>query len=180
MAARKAISKKTRFEVFKRDGFKCVYCSAHPPESILHVDHIVAVASGGANDIDNLATACEACNQGKGARDIRVAPPTLAEKAVRVAEAEEQLRGYQNILEARRDRLEEEMWRVAEVLEPGSADNGYPRVWLTSITRFVEKLGVHTAMDAADIACGKYPYSRHRCFRYFCGICWNKIREGAT
>lgn len=46
-APRKAISKKTRFDVFKRDGFTCQYCGAHPPEVVLHIDHIIAVAEGG-------------------------------------------------------------------------------------------------------------------------------------
>jgi 5-methylcytosine-specific restriction endonuclease McrA len=48
---RKSISKKARFEVFKRDAFSCQYCGAHPPDSILHVDHIVPVALGGGNEI---------------------------------------------------------------------------------------------------------------------------------
>ena len=30
---RKTISKKTRFEVFKRDSFKCQYCGASAPEA---------------------------------------------------------------------------------------------------------------------------------------------------
>ena len=34
MAERKPISKKTRFEIFKRDGFSCRYCGAHPPEAV--------------------------------------------------------------------------------------------------------------------------------------------------
>ena len=59
---RKGISKKTRFDVFKRDLFACQYCGAHPPGVLLHVDHIVAVASGGTNDKDNLVTACQPCN----------------------------------------------------------------------------------------------------------------------
>jgi len=179
MPVRKAISKKLRFEIFKRDGFRCVYCGSHPPEVLLHVDHIEAVASGGTNDPDNLATACESCNQGKGARDLNVAPQTLAEKAARVAEAEEQLRGYQAILQARRDRLEDETWQVADTLEPGSPDKGYPRDWLTSITRFIEKLGVHSVLDAAEIAYSMYPYSRKRNFLYFCGICWRRVRGEA-
>ena len=64
---RKAISKKTRFEVFKRDGFTCQYCGAHPPQAILHVDHIVPVAEGGGNEDTNLVTACDHCNLGKAA-----------------------------------------------------------------------------------------------------------------
>lgn len=47
MSARKTITKKTRFEVFKRDGFKCVYCGACAPEVVLVVDHIDPVANGG-------------------------------------------------------------------------------------------------------------------------------------
>lgn len=37
---RKPISKKLRFEVFKRDGFRCAYCGKFPPAVILEVDHI--------------------------------------------------------------------------------------------------------------------------------------------
>lgn len=43
---RKAISTRTRFEVFKRDGFKCLYCGRTPPSVLLHVDHIIPVCSG--------------------------------------------------------------------------------------------------------------------------------------
>lgn len=37
MTKRKSISKKVRFEVFKRDGFSCQYCGATPPGALLHV-----------------------------------------------------------------------------------------------------------------------------------------------
>ena len=42
-AVRKAISKKLRFEVFKRDSFTCQYCGKSAPDVILHVDHILPV-----------------------------------------------------------------------------------------------------------------------------------------
>jgi hypothetical protein len=67
---RKAISKKIRFEIFKRDNFKCQYCGSSAPDVILHVDHIKPVARGGDNDITNYITACESCNMGKGARQL--------------------------------------------------------------------------------------------------------------
>lgn len=70
MTKRKAISTKTRFEVFKRDRFTCQYCGAKAPDAVLHVDHIKPVAAGGGNDILNLVTACQACNGGKGARRL--------------------------------------------------------------------------------------------------------------
>ena len=67
MPARKPISKKVRFEVFKRDCFKCQYCGAEAPNVLLHVDHIKPVAEGGTNELMNLITACAACNAGKAA-----------------------------------------------------------------------------------------------------------------
>lgn len=62
---RKAISPKVRFEVFKRDSFKCQYCGQSSPDVILHVDHIKPVSKGGDNSIINLITACQGCNSGK-------------------------------------------------------------------------------------------------------------------
>ena len=79
---RQAISKKTRFDVFKRDGFKCAYCGATPSESVvLEVDHIHPVADGGTNEINNLVTACWDCNRGKGPRLLSSVPQSLEEKA---------------------------------------------------------------------------------------------------
>ena len=63
MAKRKAISKKLRFEVFKRDNFTCQYCGRTAPDVVLEVDHIKAVKNGGTNDIMNLVTSCFEINQ---------------------------------------------------------------------------------------------------------------------
>jgi len=68
--SRKAISKKLRFEVFKRDSFTCQYCGRSAPDVVLHVDHINPVAGGGGSDILNLITSCLDCNLGKGAREL--------------------------------------------------------------------------------------------------------------
>ena len=68
--SRKSMSKKTRFEVFKRDSFKCQYCGRSAPEVLLHVDHIKPVAEGGTDDILNLITSCADCNGGKGSRPL--------------------------------------------------------------------------------------------------------------
>lgn len=68
MAERKSLSKKIRFEVFKRDSFRCQYCGRSAPDVILEVDHIIPVAEGGKNEIMNLITSCRDCNRGKGKR----------------------------------------------------------------------------------------------------------------
>jgi hypothetical protein len=62
---RKGLSKKVRFEVFKRDSFTCQYCGEKAPDIILHVDHINPVSKGGTNEILNLITSCQNCNLGK-------------------------------------------------------------------------------------------------------------------
>lgn len=173
---RVGISKKTRFEVFKRDGFACQYCGAHPPDVILEPDHIDPVANGGTNHIDNLVTSCFDCNRGKGARLLSCVPQSLSEKSKELAEREEQLLGYRAIMQATLDRIELDMWEVADALIPGSSTEGMRRDWLRSIKMFNEKLPLHIVLDAAEIARASRTYTEKRQFAYFCGVCWNKIR----
>lgn len=92
--SRVAMSKKLRFEVFKRDKFTCQYCGAKAPDVVLNADHIHPVAEGGTNDILNLVTACEPCNGGKGAR-------LLDDDSV-----VERQRAQLEILESRREQLQ--------------------------------------------------------------------------
>ena len=176
---RKAISKKLRFDVFKRDAFTCQYCGSHPPGTILHVDHIDPVANGGGNDIDNLITACIQCNLGKGARSLSAVPQTLKDKASQIKEAEEQLRGYHAVIESQRERIEQDAWQVADALKRGASENGFNKADFLSIKQFIQKIGLHECLDAAEVADARFPYSYNRSFKYFCGVCWNKIRDSA-
>lgn len=84
--ARTQVSKKLRFDVLERDGFRCRYCGAEPNDGALHVDHIIPVAEDGATAIDNLIASCEPCNSGKGKRVIGAAQP-LPDFAAMTAEA---------------------------------------------------------------------------------------------
>lgn len=60
-----------RFEIMKRDGFRCTYCGAGRPQgAVLQVDHIKPKAAGGSDDPSNLTTACDDCNAGKAARKL--------------------------------------------------------------------------------------------------------------
>lgn len=64
--SRRSMSAKKRFEVLRRDGFRCKYCGVTASESQLHVDHVIPVVAGGSDDLSNLVTACAGCNLGKG------------------------------------------------------------------------------------------------------------------
>ncbi len=60
------MSKKVWWSVLKRDRFTCRYCGRRAPEVRLQVDHVQALANGGKTVLENLVTACVACNLGKG------------------------------------------------------------------------------------------------------------------
>ena len=70
MTRRKGITKRIRFEIFKRDSFTCQYCGMKAPDVVLQVDHVHPVSKGGDNEILNLITSCDACNSGKGAKRL--------------------------------------------------------------------------------------------------------------
>lgn len=68
---RKKISKGMRYDVLRRDNFRCKSCGITPidnPAVKLHVDHIIPVSTGGETIMHNLQTLCSDCNLGKAAK----------------------------------------------------------------------------------------------------------------
>ena len=57
----------TRFNVFLRDGFACVYCGVEGREE-LTFDHLIPRSRGGRTTWANIVTACSSCNLLKGGR----------------------------------------------------------------------------------------------------------------
>ena len=58
-----------RYDVMKRDGFRCQICGATQADGVkLHVDHIKPVSKGGKTVMSNLRTLCDRCNLGKSAK----------------------------------------------------------------------------------------------------------------
>jgi HNH endonuclease len=174
---RKAISKKTRFEIFKRDSFTCQYCGAHPPSVVLEVDHINPVSNGGDNLEGNLITACFGCNRGKSDRSLMDAPQSLQDKAAQVLEREAQIKGYQKAMDLRQARLDSEAIDVCEVYERFNDGYTLNEKAIVSVCLFISKLGVHDVIEAMEIAHSKTNLRQNQEFRYFCGICWSKIKE---
>lgn len=63
---RSKITDSLRYDVLKRDNFKCQLCGASQKDgATLHVDHIIPVSKGGTSDFENLRTLCSRCNLGK-------------------------------------------------------------------------------------------------------------------
>lgn len=174
---RKFLAPRVRFEVFKRDGFCCQYCGSTPPAVVLQVDHIDPVSNGGNDDDMNLITACVACNQGKSAGLLLVLPESVAQRGLRVAEAEAKLLAHREIIQAQTERKDADVWSVVEVLF-GREETTERR--FLSICQFLSRLELDAVMDAAMIARLKKPCSEMERFRYFCGICWNRIDDVGT
>lgn len=59
-SVRKRIGKRKASFIAERDGHACIYCRA--TEGPMHLDHVVAKALGGKDEVSNLVVACAACN----------------------------------------------------------------------------------------------------------------------
>lgn len=64
---RKPLSKRTRFKIFKRDEFTCMYCWRTPTrhDITLEVDHRISVKHWWWDQEENLITSCFDCNRWK-------------------------------------------------------------------------------------------------------------------
>lgn len=173
---RKSISKKVRFEVFKRDFFTCQYCSARPPKVPLELDHIVPVCKGGKNNIDNLITACFDCNRGKAGNELTSIPKTIIEKSEGKKLALKQYKEYQKILQEERAQIESDIDLVEFVYTSVFNDWMFNTKFRISVKNFINKLGVDVVINYMEIACNKM-YHEDKALKYFCGICWTQIRE---
>lgn len=175
MAARKSISKKVRFEVFKRDGFMCQYCGSTPPAAVLEVDHIKPVSSGGKNTDENLLTSCFDCNRGKGAVGLHIAPDTLATKAEILAEKQEQLKAYERLVRAKRRREEVAINAVESAFRVHFDGFSFSPKFRQSVRVFLQRMTSDEVVDAMHLACSRIG-RRDDSIKYFCGICWKTIR----
>ena len=69
---REIMTDSLRYEVLKRDGYRCKICGVSANEGArLEVDHIIPISKGGKTVIDNLQTLCMSCNRGKSDKDFK-------------------------------------------------------------------------------------------------------------
>lgn len=185
---RKPVSSRDRFDVFKRDRFTCQYCGRTPPVVVLQVDHIIPVCEGGSGDIDNLVTACEECNRGKAGIPLDQAPPvTTVGDIEQRRERARQLKEYNDFLIIERQAEDAAIRRLGHLWNNNFQKKKDAFVFgpgrVPSIRAFLRKLPETEIADAIEIAFAKYPgyigqtEEPYRTFKYFCGICWRKIKQ---
>lgn len=154
---RKSISKKVRFEVFKRDSFICQYCGQSAPDVVLHVDHIQPVSKGGDNDIMNLITSCQACNSGKSDRLLTDTTAIDKQKA-QLDELNEKRQQLEMMIEWRetlKDFDSGAAQKIATYFESQAGcevnDNG-----IKSIVKWMKKFSYLEILEAIDASVSQY------------------------
>jgi hypothetical protein len=195
---RKGIGKKKRFEIFKRDGFKCSYCGRSPPEVMLEVDHILAVANGGDNDEKNLITSCRDCNAGKSATPLNAVAPALSAQLEEQRERADQIAAYNELLMDLRARNDAVLVQLGKawfnaISRPEDRDRwSFGATRAASIRSLLKHLAPAEILEAMDItaaasdriyalraSCGDAGCNDNRRFKYFCGVCWRMIDQKA-
>lgn len=154
---RAGITKKVRFEVFKRDSFKCQYCGKSAPDVILHVDHINPVSKGGDNDIMNLITACKDCNQGKKARTLD--DKSIIEKQKQQLEELNQRREQLEMMISWRDGLQSfnddvadiVIEKINELMKPFTVNDNGKRI----VSKWIKKFQISEILDAIEFSAEK-------------------------
>lgn len=172
---RQALSKKVRFDVFKRDFFKCQYCGSTPPAVVLEVDHVLPVAAGGTNAMHNLITACFDCNRGKSAGLLSSIPESLATQAEIAAEKLAQVKAFDRLIKSQRKLEEAHIDEVESAFRVHFSGYSFTPKFRQSVRVFVQRLPAHQVVDYMHLACSRV-HSMGDATKYFCGICWKQIK----
>lgn len=189
----KAVSKKIRFEVFKRDKFTCQYCGRSAPDVTLQADHINPKSKGGKNDLLNLITSCLDCNQGKSDR-ILSDDTALKKRKQQLDQLQERREQLEMMMEWHKSLIDLEEQTVTglsdfwQQLVPGYYLN---EAGLENLKRWVKKFGINEVIEAMKISTSQYleynpkaddpsipiHQSVEKAWSYIPRICANKKRE---
>lgn len=174
---RKAISTRRRFEILKRDRFTCQYCSRKPPKVALEIDHIIPVSKGGSNESTNLITACFECNRGKSNIDLTVVPESLSIRLEQKSIALKQHKQLQKLLIEEKKHMESMIDMVDEIYSRSTnLKYVFSDSFRVSVKKFIQELGVEEVIEAMEKASSRDLHRNSDTIKYFCGICWNKIK----
>ena len=182
--ARKALTKKIRFEVFKRDSFTCQYCGQTAPNVILNVDHINPVANGGKNELLNLITSCFECNSGK--KDRLLSDTATLSKQINAAkilsEKREQLKMMSDWAQSLKNLQEDEL-KIFEKYIGDNYDVYLSDYGKNEFRKTLKKYGLPDCLLAADKSANQYlndseiKEERVKFLDYIPKICYWQKRE---
>lgn len=155
---RKGISKKIRFEIFKRDSFTCQYCGKKSPDVILNVDHISPVKAGGTNDLMNLITSCFDCNSGK--KDRKLSDNTVIEKQQKQLEELNQRREQLEMMLKWRDGLmnfvDDQVDKYVDYIEANMSGYHIVESFRLKINKWVKAHNPELIYDSIDESASRY------------------------
>lgn len=180
-ADRMSIGKRKRFEVFKRDRFKCQYCGNSPPNAILEVDHVLPRKSGGTDEYSNLVTSCFDCNRGKAANELGDVIEPLQNSIEKQKAQAEQLSRYNKWLKSQAKKKAALLSDIADYLrdmlgERENIDHAFDK-FMERVSTFESRLPAEKIKEALRITFTKKSrYHESTKMKYFCGICWRMIK----
>ena len=170
-----AVSKRTRYEVLRRDDFTCRYCRSKGNE--LHVDHVTPVALGGTDKPANLVAACKDCNLGKASASPDSATlehldeQTIAyerARAVVVARETKRAKAKRKVYKQVTDAWEASAPRYAEMAPD----------WRATVSTWIGRgLSIERIVDAIEIASSKGHLPSSAVYPYACKIAWNWLTD---
>lgn len=181
-----SVTKRARFDVFKRDDFTCQYCNRKPPQVTLEIDHVIPVSAGGSDSDTNLITACFDCNRGKSSNGLDAIPETIQHRIAVQRELAEQVEALnQFVIESRAK--EEATVSALGRYWCNECGGGRKDKWTWGDARkrsariFLKRLDLGRVYEAIDIAIAKirpldYKHDE-KAWRYFCGVCWKMIKD---
>ena len=174
MAKRKSMPKGLRFEVFKRDAFKCQYCGRSAPDVILEVDHIKPVASGGTNELINLVTSCRDCNRGKGKKNLSDTS-TVERQRKQLEDLNEIREQTEMMIMWKKSLMEVENKQVTAIEDyiAVAVDAEITETGRKKLHSLIQRFGFSEVYDATIIAFNKYSDTAVA-FDKIGGICYNR------
>lgn len=160
MAKREPLSKKTRFEIFKRDKFTCQYCGRTAPDVILEVDHIKPISDDGTNDILNLITSCRDFNRGKGKTPL-IQNTVIKKQHDILADLEEKRQQLEMLIEWKKGLEEFEDYQVNQIekLFIDGINGVFSEEGRKQCYTWLKKYGFDETYESAKISIAQY-YSK--------------------
>lgn len=178
-----AVTKRTRFEVLRRDDHTCQYCGAKAPDVTLQIDHVVPVALGGDDKPSNLVTACRDCNGGKSSipPDSPLVQSLSAQAAAYALGMTDKMTRFRADLESLDDYAQEfhqrwDGWTIqGEPLE-------LPADYRSSLYRWMQ-MGIPSSIFDLAVPSANAKFNRERymkredVFSYMAGIVWGMVNQ---